>query len=208
LSDEDLLLHLALHCSYHHGFDRSALKGLIDVDNVVARCRASLDWTVLAERANGWGVGRFLYATLRVAEELLGTTVPSSVLDRLHHSQADEDIVETALSYTLAPVTDLPDPYVQLAETKGIKGRTKILWRHAFLPRESMEKAYGLRPGSPTVYGYYFLRLLDLAARRGRTLLRALVRSREVQPALEWAGRRHRIQAWVEDRPNGSPAKS
>lgn len=202
LSPEDLLLHLALHCSFHHEFDRSALKGLIDVDRVIRRHRDGIRWGTLVERANQWGASPFVYTTFRVAERILATRVPAVVLGGLRHAAGDEEIVETALSYTLSPTTDLPHPLVRLAETGSLRERARILWRNVILPRATMEQNHGLRRGSPLVYFYYLVRLIDLALRRGRQLISALRRSRDVQPALDWAGRRHRIRAWVENRPS------
>lgn len=204
LAPEDLLLHLALHCSYHHEFDRSALKGLVDVDVVVSHHGSAIDWTTVAGRANEWGASGFVYTTFRLAREILATPFPPSLLANLRHEPADEEVVDTAIRYTLSPQPGVPTPYLDLARSKNLRERARLLLENAFLPRATMERIYRLRPGTPIVFGYYVGRLLGLGVRRSRMVLSALLRSGEVQPALDRARDRLRIDDWVKGRPGSA----
>jgi hypothetical protein len=199
LCPEDLLLHLALHGSYHHGFDRAGLKALLDVNAVVAKHGEELDWRALADRANRWGASGFVYTTLRLAGETLGTPIPSVVLDALQHRPEDEEVVEVASRFVVLPEVQLPRAYLAVARSPGLGERLRLISRAVLLPRESMERVYRLRAGSPLVYPAYLWRVLDLLARRGRLGLSSLFRTRSVQPALERKEDQSRIASWVKE---------
>ena len=88
LSLEDLLIHLALHSSYHHRFDRSAFQGLVDIHTVIVRHGEKIDWQTLAHRAVEWKAAGFLYSTLRLTREVLGAPIPDGTLQSLPHVYA------------------------------------------------------------------------------------------------------------------------
>ncbi len=205
LSIEDLLLHLALHGTYHHRLDHAALKGLVDVDAVVLRHANDIDWHTLAERANAWGASGFVYTTFRLAAAILGTPIPASTFRSLPHQRADDDVVEVARRFILMPRLELPKVYVELAKSETFRQRTMLMLRHIFLPREKMERVYRLRHGTPLVYVYYFLRLLDLVEKRSTDLLRALFLTRGMRRTLDREEERLRILKWVKD-PAGEAA--
>ena len=203
LSTEDLILHLTLHCSYHHQFDRSAMKGLVDLAAVVAGAKESLDWELLARRANEWGAAPFLYTTMRAVSEVLGTRLPPGWLDSLHHDSTDESMVSAAIDQTLTGKSDLPAPYLALTTGKGWRARAAVLWSGLFPPKPTMARTYGFEPGSPLLYWYYAIRPFDLLIRRTALFVAALRRGRTVKPAIERAARHGRIRRWT-SRPPGA----
>jgi hypothetical protein len=79
LSDEDTLLHLAIHRS------RSPLRlrFLGDVAEVVRQREASLDWELLVARARLARARTAVYSALSLARELLGAPTPESTLAAL-----------------------------------------------------------------------------------------------------------------------------
>lgn len=174
LAPEDLLLHLALHLSYHHRFQRAALKGLNDIAAVLARQGPDVDWSALAARAGEWGMAGYLYSTLRLTEDLLGARIPSTLYERLPRSPADEEMVGIARRYILTLHGALPSVFVELAKSQSLPHRVGVLLRAVFPPRRDMERIYGLRAGTPLVFPYYGLRLLGLLKRRGGLLLRPM----------------------------------
>jgi hypothetical protein len=206
LAPEDLLLHLCLHESYHHRFDWSALRGLLDIRTVLER-HPEVDWQVLAERANAWGGGAagFVYATFRLARELLGAPVPDRALELLAHEPADDAIVELAQQNILSPELVLPEPYLEVADQSGIR-RWRFIWNKVFLPRESLERMYGVHSASPIPVTSYFRRIVDLLGRRGKLLLQSLFRTRRVRSALRREANRKRIEGWVSRRAQGGAA--
>ena len=201
LAPEDLLLHLILHCSYHHRFDRSALKGLVDIHTVVVRNPSSFDWTSLIDRSIEWKASGFGYTTLRLAREILGTPVPPAVFDSLPHASIDETIIEVARSYILAPRLNVSGVYVKLARSTTLRERGRLIWRSVFLPRRDMERMYRLRAGTRLVALYYVGRVMRLVVQRSSLLVRALFRRPGIRPNLDADEDRLRIEGWVKDKP-------
>jgi hypothetical protein len=201
LAVEDLLLHLALHCSYHHRFDRSAFKGLADIHTVVVRHRENIDWQALIDRAVEWGASGFLYATLRLTAQVLGTPIPAATLRALPHEREDEAVVEVASRYILMPGQQLPKVYVKLARSRSARERALLLVRHVFLPRSTMERVYGLRGGTRWIWPFYAYRLGSLLVKRGSLPLRALFRTRTMRAPINREEQRLHIQSWVKDLP-------
>jgi hypothetical protein len=78
LDPEDTLLHLAVHSFRHLRLETHAL---LDAHEAYTRWRP--DPNELARRAAAWGARTALYLLLDAARELVGTTIPASLLDRL-----------------------------------------------------------------------------------------------------------------------------
>ncbi len=195
LAPEDLLLHLALHVSYHHGFDRSAVKALVDIRHVVDHHRHDLDWSALAARANAWGSGGFTYVTLRLAAGIMGTPIPAAVFDQLAHSAVDEEAAIEAHRFVLLSPT-LPKVFVEVARRTGTD-RWRWILRRLLPPPRTMAMLHGLRPGSPLVYPLYPVRVAHLLVRRGVLLLRALLPGTTRTGTIERESTRQRLEEWV-----------
>lgn len=201
LAVEDLLIHLVLHSSYHHRFDRSALKGLVDIHFVILRHHADIDWQTLANRAVEWGASGFLYSTLRLTAELLGTPIPADTLHALPHEPEDEAVIEVARRYILMPGQELPKVYVMLASSQSLRERIGLVMRHTFLPRSTMERVYGLPPGSTWIWPLYAHRVGKLLLKRGSLSVRALLRTGTMRVPIDREKQRLRIEGWVKDLP-------
>jgi hypothetical protein len=206
LCDEDLLLHICLHTSYHHHFDRSALKGLVDVQTLLVRRGSALDWDRVVAVANEWGIGNFVYCTLQLVHTILNVNAPTDVLARLAHEPVDEEMTRIAARYILAPQVDLPEAYLAMKRTTNRRERLAMFLRSVFLPREQLRQMYALPVGSMRVYPYYIVRLLELIKRRGVLLLRVFVRSGTVAPTLDRERDRREIERWVQRAPAGAAA--
>ncbi len=206
LAPEDLLLHLALHVSYHHRFERAALKGLADVQAVVRKHAGELDWASVVARANAWGASSFVYATLCLAGRILAVPVPAPVLVELRHDAGDERMVRLAERYILEPPVALPRPYLELARSRRPLEQWRTILRHVFLPRERVARAYGLRPGSPLVPLYYAVRLVGLVVRRSGLLFRSLFRWGPMPRALDRDAARLEIESWTGESTPSAPA--
>lgn len=196
LCPEDLLLHLALHLSYHHRFERAALKGLVDLAVVITAHREELDWASLARRAAEWGAAGYLYTSLRLAREMLAAPIPDSLFGALPHTPADEQIVPAAERYILTLRAELPAVYLELARSGSPGNWIRRLSGAVLLPRDRMEDLYGLRPGTARVYPYYLLRLADLIRKRGRLLLHVLFGTRTIQRTLTHEQDRALLERW------------
>jgi hypothetical protein len=198
LSTEDLIVHLCLHASYHHRFDRAPLKSLMDVVAVASRHEGEIDWDRMARIANRSGGGRFVYCTLKLAREVLDAAVPPAALDTLERAPADEDMIRVARHYIVTPPVKLPVAYAELRDVHRLSDRLAWLTRAIFLPPNRMRQLYGLPPGSPLVYPYYLFRPFDLLIRRGLLMLRVALRTPDLRPTLQREEGRDRINAWVD----------
>jgi len=196
LAPEDLLLHLSLHLSYHHRFERAALKGLVDIATVIAVHGHELDWAALAARATAWGASGYLYTSLRLARQVTAAPVPAEFLAALPHERADEEVVAVAERYILMLEADLPPVFLALARDVSPGGWARRLAAAVFLPRARMEQVYGLRPGTALVYPYYGLRAASLLWTRGRVLLHALFGTRTMQRTLDHDRDRELLARW------------
>ena len=205
LSPEDLLLHLALHGSYHHRLDHAALKGLVDVNAVVAKHESDIDWQKLTDRARAWEISGFVYTMFRLTTEILRTPIPPSVFLSLPHQSADDDVVELGRRYILMPRLEVPKVYVELAKSETFGQRSMIILHNVFLPRMRMEQVYELRAGTPLVYLYYGLRVAKLLTKRSIEVFRALFLTRGMRSTLDREEERLRIRKWVNDPPGDAP---
>ncbi len=205
LSAEDLILHLCLHTSYHHRFDRTALKGLVDIDAVVAASNGRIDWHGLARTAGAWKAGPYVYATLHLATAILGTPVPPAVLGTLGRKPGDDDLVELVRRFILTPMIDLPQGYRDIRDPDTWWHRVGNVVRSIFLPKDQIRRLYNVREGSPVVYLFYGVRVVDLLVRRGKLGLQLVLGTRQVRPALFREAARSRIDAWVGRAPPDPP---
>lgn len=82
LSAEDTLIHLCLHQALHHGY-AVPLRGVVDMDWLVASEGSADFWQRVTERAGQWRAGIVLYWGLRRSRDLLGTPVPADTLEAL-----------------------------------------------------------------------------------------------------------------------------
>ena len=198
LAPEELILHLCIHASYHHRYSRAPLKALLDVRAVAERYGDAIDWPRLRRIATEWGVGRFVYSTLRLANAVLAAPIDERDIAMFERDQADDELVDVAKDYIVTPFVDLPEAYELLAEPVRFRNRLRLLTRSVFLPPVQMRVRYGVKAGSPAVFLYYLLRPFDLLYRRGGLLLGLLLRTRKLQPTLKRERDRRLINHWVD----------
>jgi hypothetical protein len=75
LSDEDTLIHLAMHFAGHLVEREARLNQLLDLARFAAATR-DLNWDRVPVKSGPAGVGRFVYASLSLAHELFGAPLP------------------------------------------------------------------------------------------------------------------------------------
>jgi hypothetical protein len=79
LNKHEFLLHLIMHLSEHHGFEHG-LRSLLDVHLWIERHHGQLNWQLIADLATRRGYAQWVYLTLRMVRDALGTPVPEAVL--------------------------------------------------------------------------------------------------------------------------------
>jgi len=196
LSTSHLLPHLCLHLAYHHKFERSALKGLVDIATVLRNSR-DVDWDRLVATANQWKAGAFTYATLRLVREILGAPVPKQALDALEHDEEDDAVVAVAGRFVLGPTIDLSESLVEIQRTHGWWNRLVKFFRSVFLPPARLRELYGLEADSRRVWLMYPVRVADLLRRQGGLLVHVAMRTPVVSPVFDRERDRLQIERWA-----------
>jgi len=111
---EDLILHLAIHASYQHGF-RGGIRPLYDIAAVLQKWQGQVQWDQLARTAREWGTERVLWLTLSLVTEVTGAEVPTDFLRGLVAEAVDPCIIQDARELLFA--------------SEGAATLTRI-WRH------------------------------------------------------------------------------
>ena len=105
LSPEDLLLHLCLHASFTHGF-RVGLRACWDILETVNHYGQAIDWDLVVRRAQAWGIGRYVYLTLRLVRDLLGAGIPPTAVAALEPPGFPSEVVAWATTCIFMPESD------------------------------------------------------------------------------------------------------
>jgi hypothetical protein len=81
-SNEDLLLHLALHLVYGAGF-AGRVTTLCDIGATCQRLAEAIDWSRFVTLAERYSIGKELYHALHLGRELIGARVPATAFTEL-----------------------------------------------------------------------------------------------------------------------------
>ena len=195
LSNEHLLLHLALHTSYQHHFN-SGLKPFCDMAEILLRHRERIDWGRLTQDAVEWGLAKSLYLTLTMVEDLLQVNVPRAALEALEPGDFNPEVASVLREHVLAGHPDLTINLAEIMDEAGSLDKITRLWRRIFIPPETLAREYNVSPHSLRLYGYYLVRLKRVvkihAVDAGRMLLgdrRTVVSARrqnEISALIKW----------------------
>lgn len=200
LSSEDLLLHLCLHTAYNHGWlpFGSGLRPLCDIAATISHCEDRLDWNLLGQRADAWGVRNCAWLTLTLVRDLLSVAVPDGTLERLAPRVFDRGLVDTAIDLTLNDyyaivLKKLPAISPPWLTRRWWRLSRTARWSRHFLPKQRrVALAYpslGTAP-APLRYAAYWGDLARDTVRLSLTREGRALRSREHA--------RRRLGAWLE----------
>jgi Uncharacterised nucleotidyltransferase len=117
LCPEDLLLHLILHLTLGSEFGR--VLWYADIDAVVRRYAAELDWGRLVAEAEHWRIRALVGFTLGIVRESFGTPLPGGLIERLRRGRARRAVVAGCIGarWPLSLRPRLRDTRVYLAQT-------------------------------------------------------------------------------------------
>jgi hypothetical protein len=117
LSTEDDVLYLALHLSIGSEFGR--LIWFTDIDAVIRRAAATLDWDVLVARAHAWRIAAVLRFVLDVLRDSFDTPVPPEIARALDALPGRQRVVRRLFDGTRPPALERApaDHRTYLAET-------------------------------------------------------------------------------------------
>jgi hypothetical protein len=163
MAPEDLVLHLCMHAAGHHKLQRS-LRGLCDVSLAVQSYGKHLDWPAIERRAREWQIDRYVYLMLRLARELLDSTVPESTLSALEPEHFQPRLLPWAAQallerYRTPPVTST---FVRFWSGRSLSEKAQAL--AGSLSLDAAAHRFSLGRGSRDAYLRYPLRIVDLVS--------------------------------------------
>jgi hypothetical protein len=176
LSPEDLLLHICEHATYQHMFQQG-LRFLCDIDAIVRRYATVMDWRQVEQRAQQWGWKKGVHLALMLANQLLETPIPGSVLQQLQPDHFHQKIINIAINQIFADNTtntNFSSTFAQLWHVQSFYKKVQILWSNIFLPPERLILYYPIRLESRSLYFYYLVRCKDLLVDYGGITWRLL----------------------------------
>lgn len=173
LCPEDLLLHVCEHATYHHLFEQG-IRFLCDIDAIVRRYSATLDWAAVQSRAQQWGWRKGVHLALTLAQRLLDTPIPAAVLSQLAPVGLDAKLTEQAIHQLFADqseVETISNAFAQMWGTTAWQQKIHLIGKRFFAPAYIVQQ-YPVQPGSLKLYLYYPIRCKDLLVRYGHALWR------------------------------------
>jgi hypothetical protein len=143
LSNEDLLLHLCLHTSYHHGFE-FGLRSVCDIAQLLRQRGHDFNWDVVRERAEQWRWQRGVELTLEIGRRVLGAAIPPHVVRARGEDTFSEEVVTLALSQLLAGY-DSTLPTREMAALdwrKGLRANVRQVVARIAVPHDVLARLY------------------------------------------------------------------
>ncbi len=172
LSPEDLLLHLVLHLTLGSDFARALWYA--DIDAVVRRFAAELDWDLLVKEADRWRVRTLIGWTLCVVTRSFDTPLPARLLERLERGRWRRAAVAERIGASAPPslAGALDDTRVYPAQTLLMDRASDVMrvFAWTFFPSATwLRHHYALEPWQVPLYrAVHPLRVCWLAARQLR----------------------------------------
>jgi hypothetical protein len=167
-SPEDLLIYLCAHVAYQHLYI-DALRSLYDIKLLVHKHAGDLDWGAMTARARTWGLGKSVYMSLRLTDQLLDCDVPDSAWSVLRPADFTEGLLGAA-SRRVLEHSDRSPVVSAVWSKRSLLERLSGLWGRLLVPRSVLAGRYHLQPDSWKVSLYYFVRAWDLLRVHGRDL--------------------------------------
>jgi Uncharacterised nucleotidyltransferase len=202
LCPEDLLLHICEHATYHHLFAQG-IRFLCDLDALIRRYAATLDWAAVQSRAAQWGWRRGVQLALTLAAQRLGTPVPPALLNQWPPAPVPDAVSDAVLAQALDQLFAdqntaelVSNEFAQLWSTPSLRQKVGLIWGRLFAPTLIIQE-YPVKPDSCKLYFYYLVRCKDLLVRYGHTLWRLWRRD----PLLTaTTARKQQLSAWLAQR--------
>lgn len=174
LCPEDLLLHICEHASYHHRF-LQRMRFLCDIDALIRHDAQTMDWAQVQARAQEYGWTKGVHLTLLLAQQLLATPVPLTVLQGLQAAAFDHRLISIAIEQFFADhkaAGAISADFAQFSVAQTWREKVKIVGRRLWLPSEIIANHFQISPHSPKRYLYYFVHYKNLLIRYSGKLWR------------------------------------
>ncbi|TFG48619.1 MAG: hypothetical protein E4H38_06200, partial [Gemmatimonadales bacterium] len=122
---EDMLTHLAIHCSAHHRFE-VGLRALLDIALWLEYAAEQLTWPAMQERWKRDGAGTWIYLTLSLAQELLGARVPEEYFRNAERPAHSAELLTLARAQVLDAAKTMPPALTRLSTLPSLG--TRVRW--------------------------------------------------------------------------------
>jgi hypothetical protein len=178
LCPEDALLHLCLHLTHAHLFEKGN-SPLCDIDRTVRHFEKTLDWQAVEQRARDWGWQRGAHLALYLASTMLQTPVPPQVITRLEPVGFTEDIARAAFLHLLAdnrPKEGISHGFTRFYEETSPIKKIRLFFESLFPPPQVLAPVLGVPSNSKRIYLHYPARLIHLLCHYGTKCVRLLLR--------------------------------
>ncbi len=181
LCPEDLLLHLCVHAGCTHGFE-PGLKLFCDISELLRHHRQEINWTLVRQRSQEWGVNNCVYLTLKLSVDLFGVNIPEDVMTALKPDNFDNRFTSLATDQIFSrrprtgPPLSLWPAVAKFWGTTRLRDKISLFVKGFFISKTAMSRLYPAPAESFRINFYYFVRLKDLFRVYGRDVWRWLRR--------------------------------
>ena len=140
-SPEDLILHLALHASFNHGF-RFGLRPFCDIHEVINYFGDTIEWQTVIRRAHRWQIAHALYLTLHLTVELLATTISNETLEMLQPDDFTPEMTTWAKKRILEgdAIPFISSNFARIWKEKRLRDKTAVFLKCVLPPPETVIK--------------------------------------------------------------------
>ncbi|MFN8492590.1 MAG: nucleotidyltransferase family protein [Caldilineaceae bacterium] len=204
LCPEDLLLYICEHATYQHQF-LQRMRFLCDIDMLVRHYAHALDWAQVQQRAQDYHWAKGVHLALLLAQQLLATPVPSTVLQQLQAPGFSAHLTAIAIEQSFADYAAagaISDYFAQLSVASSWREKAKIVWRRLWLPPQTIARFHTSPGSSSKLYVTYLARYKDLLMRYSGKLWRLWRKDPTLLNIiginLEIASRKAELTEWLE----------
>lgn len=193
---EDLLLHLCMHASFHHGFDKG-IRPLFDISHTIEHYAAELDWEQLLDRSREWGVSKCVYLSLFLAKRFAGASIPGQTMKDLEVYNDSFPATARAEELIFGKATSIVPNVAKLFNNDRLLNRLIHAIRCAFPPIDTLANKQPLTRNPRSVYFLYFFRIKGLLKRHRQTVWRLFLRDREMSTWAIFENKRNTLRDWL-----------
>lgn len=145
-SDVNQLIYCCVHMTNHFGKGGFGLRQLSDFNLLVRKLPDDFDWKMLFERADIYGILKFMQALLYVCHELFDLKIPASIIDIYDNEKENiahmiEVILESGIFGQKDVKTASARSLAAGMNVGGVSGKFSAV-RYIFPPRASLSYAY------------------------------------------------------------------
>ncbi len=193
LCPEDLLLHLCLHSAQHYFLQQ--LRTLCDIQAVIRKYAADLDWEVILQRTQDWQAGRSVFLALYTTRKLLQVNIPEEILETLLPADFSPAAYGWAQQRIFQLEPALSDNFITLMARESRTSRVKAFIAAMLPTRQVMERIYGVESKSWRVWLRYPAHWRDRLRRYGQ---RSLEMVQADSKTVEQARVQQNLTAWLD----------